>query len=107
MSGCVLVLTHRAIVLKVKKVEPNADVLRGFHCGSQTYTPLCSHVEEILLILIHFSKDRAVSDYQLPKNKVRSLVSSHCSEWMTNLRRQASVAAGLWSSLHEWLRQGD
>lgn len=33
MSGCLLVLPHRAIIFKVKKVEPNADVLRGFHWG--------------------------------------------------------------------------
>lgn len=43
MSGCVLVLTHRAIIFKVKKVRPNGDdILRGFHWESQTYTPLCS-----------------------------------------------------------------
>lgn len=101
MPGCVLVLPHRAVIFKVKKVEPNADILRGFHWGSQTYTPLCSRVEEIPLILIYSSEDRAVFNYQLPKHRVRSLVSSHCSEWMTNLRREASVAAGHWSSLHE------
>lgn len=33
MPGCILVSTHRAIIFKLKKVDPNADILRGFIGG--------------------------------------------------------------------------